>query len=80
MRPRGCPLRIDSVHEQITEVPDPRLIAAKDQAIAVYGPDHGHQAHHEDALHHDAQHVLLADQAAIEKGQPGRGHHQDQGR
>ena len=47
------------------------MMCLKTMIWAVYGPDQGHQAHHEDALHHDAQHILLADQAAIESADPG---------
>ena len=36
-------------------------------------------AHHGEALHHGAEDVLLADQAAVEERQSGAGHQQNQG-
>ena len=44
-------------------------IAAEAQRVAPEGPNDRHQAHQEHALHHHAQHVLLADQSAVEQGQ-----------
>ena len=35
--------------------------------------------HHGEALHHGGEHIFFAHQAAIEKRQPGAGHHQHQG-
>jgi len=51
---------------------------AKGQRITGDGPNDGHQAHHGEALHHGGQDVLLANQAAVEEGQAGSGHQQDQ--
>jgi hypothetical protein len=52
---------------------------AEGERIADDGPDDGDQAHHGKALHHGAEDVFLADQAAVEEGQAGAGHEQDQG-
>ena len=76
------PRRLDArCMKQVSESPDPAVpVAAEGQRVAVDGPDHAHQAHQEDALHHHAQHVLLAHQPAVEQGQSGAGHHQHQRR
>ena len=48
------------------------------QRIADDGPKNGDQAHHGEALHHGAEDVLFADQAAVEEGQTGSGHEQNE--
>ena len=52
---------------------------AEGERVADDGPDDGDQAHHGEALHHGAEDVLPADEAAIEEGETGSGHEQDEG-
>ena len=53
---------------------------AESQAVADERPEHRDHGHHGEALHHGAEHVFLAHQAAVEKRQSGPGHHQHQRR
>ena len=48
------------------------------QAVAADRPEQGDHRHHGEALHHGAEHVLLAHQAAVEQSQAGARHHQHQ--
>ena len=56
-----------------------RVAVAEGQRVADDGPENGDQAHHGEALHHGAEDVLAAHQAAVEERQAGAGHQQDQG-
>ena len=55
-----------------------RVAVPEGQRIADDRPDDGDQAHHGEALHHGAEDVLLAHQAAVEERQSGAGHQQHQ--
>ena len=68
-----------AAQEQVAEAADKGVAAAEGQRVADNGPENGDQAHHGEALHHGAEDVLLAHQAAIEESQSGAGHQQDQG-
>ena len=54
------------------------VAVAEGQRVADDGPENGDQAHHGEALHHGAEDVLPAHQAAVEKRQAGAGHQQHQ--
>ena len=60
-------------HVQIAD--DPADIAGEAERIADREPDHRGPAHGDEGLHHDGEHVLAADQPAVEEGQPGRHQH-----
>ena len=60
------------------EAADEPVAVAEGERVADDGPENGDQAHHGEALHHGAEDVLLAHQAAIEERQAGAGHQQDQ--
>ena len=81
---RRVGLRVPSSHdvpqEQVIRISQPAAAAAKGQGIAPKGPDDGHQPHQENALHHHAQHVLLADQTTVKQCQSGGRHEQHQHR
>jgi len=70
----------DAPEKEMFEASDEGVAMPEGQRIAADGPDHRHQTHHGEALHHGAKDVLLADQPTIEEGQAGAGHQQDQGR
>ena len=55
------------------------VAGAEGQRVADDGPEDGDQSHHGKALHHGSEDVLFADQAAVEQGQSGSGHEQDEG-
>jgi hypothetical protein len=69
----------DAAQEEVLKASDEGVAMAEGQRVADNGPENGDQAHHGEALHHGAQDVLLADQAAVEERQTGSGHQQDQG-
>jgi hypothetical protein len=70
----------DAAQEEVLEAADESVAVAEGQRVADDGPEDGDQAHHGEALHHGAEDVLFADQAAVEESQAGTGHQQDQGR
>ena len=80
MRLAFDPRRLDPTEQQEIKVSQPRAAAAERQRVPPERPNDRHQPHQKNALHHHAEHVLLADQAAVEQGQPGAGHHQHQRR
>jgi hypothetical protein len=52
---------------------------AETQAEADECPHHRNDAGHGKAMHHGAEDILFSNQAAVEQGQTGDGHHQDKG-
>ena len=70
----------DAAQKEVLEAADERVAVAEGQRIADDGPEDGDQAHHGEALHHGAEDVLLAHQAAVEERQAGAGHQQHQRR
>jgi hypothetical protein len=75
----GIGIEADAAQEGVLQSADEAVARAEGQRVADHGPENGDQAHHGEALHHGAEDVLAAHQAAIEKDQAGSGHHQDQG-
>ena len=69
----------DAAQEEVLEAADEPVAVTEGQRVADDGPEDGDQAHHGEALHHGAEDVLFADQAAVEEGQSGAGHEQDEG-
>ena len=70
----------DPVEEGLVEVADEAAgPARKAERVADGEPDHGRPAHRHEALDHDGQHVLAADQPAIEEGQARRHEHHQAG-
>ena len=69
-----------AVQEGIVQAADERVARPEGQRVAAHEPQHRDDGHHGEALHHGAQHVLLAHQAAVEQRQAGAGHHQHQQR
>ena len=69
----------DAVQEQVSKIADERRSLAKRQAVTHHAPNNRHQSHHDEALHHGGEHVLLAHQPAVKQRQTRSGHHQDQG-
>ena len=69
-----------AAEEEMLEAPDEAVAVPEGERITDDGPDDGDQAHHGEALHHGAEDVLPADQAAVEEREAGTGHQQDQGR
>jgi hypothetical protein len=65
-----------AAQEEVAQVADERVARGEHQAVAADRPQQGDDGHHGEALHHGAEHVLLAHQAAIEQSQAGAGHHQ----
>jgi hypothetical protein len=65
-----------AAQEQVAQVADERVARGEHQAIAADRPQEGDPGHHGKALHHGAEHVLLAYQTAIEQGQTGTRHHE----
>ena len=70
----------DAAQEEVLEAADEEIAVAEGQRIAGDGPEDGDQAHHGEALHHGAEDVFAAHQAAVEESQAGAGHEQDEGR
>ena len=67
------------ISDPFVEVLALRVFApAKGERITVDGPNHAIDAHEENALHHDAKHVLLAHQSAIKHGETRSRHEQYQ--
>ena len=69
----------DAAQEEVLKAADEAVAVAKGQRVADDGPENGDQAHHGEALHHGAEDVLAAHQAAVEERQAGAGHQQHQG-
>ena len=69
----------DSVEEEIIEAADEAVSVAEGEGITDQRPEDGDEAHHGKALHHGAEHVFSADEAAVEERQAGAGHEQDEG-
>jgi hypothetical protein len=69
-----------AAQEEVVEAADEGVAMAECEGVAGHRPQNGDQSHHGEALHHGAENVLAADQSAVEKGQAGTGHQQDQGR
>ena len=51
-------------------------VAGEGERVADEHPEHGHDAHRDEALQHDREEVLPSDQTAVEEGQA-RCHHHD---
>ena len=63
-----------------SRLPDPVRAAAEAQRVADEPPQDGRDAHRDEALDHDRQRVLAADEPAVEEGEPRRHeHHQARG-
>ena len=60
------------------ESADEEIAVAEGEGVAEDGPQDGNQAHHGEALHHGAENVFAANQAAVEEGKSGAGHEEHQ--
>ncbi len=69
----------DAAQEHVVQPADERVAVPEGQRIAGDGPQDGDQAHHGEALHHGAENVLFAYQAAVKQGQARPRHQQHQG-
>ena len=76
----GVRSRADAAQERIAETADEPVPRVKSEAVAHQAPHDRDDRHHREALHHRRQNVLLADQAAVEKGEAGACHQQDERR
>jgi len=74
----GVGIQTDAAQKGVLQATDDAIARAEGQRVANHGPENGDEAHHGEALHHGAEDVLAAHQAAIEEDQAGSGHHQDQ--
>jgi hypothetical protein len=70
--------RTHSAQEEVMESAYKARARTERQAVAHQSPQHGDNGHHGKALHHGGEHVLLANESAIEKGQSGTRHHENQ--
>jgi hypothetical protein len=52
----------------------------EDQAVTEKSPEHCHQRHEREALHHGGKDVLLSNQTCVEERQTRAGHHKNQRR
>ncbi len=68
----------DAAQEGVLEAADKHVAVAEGQRVADNGPENCDQAHHGEALHHGAENVFAAHQAAVEERQAGAGHQQHQ--
>ena len=68
----------DSTHEQPAKPAEERIAFGKRQAVAVDKPQHNNHRESDHDLHQHGQHVLAADQAAVEQCQTGNGHEDHQ--
>ncbi len=66
----------DAVQKQVAEIAEEGRAFAEREAVADDGPQHADDGHQDEAVHHGAEDVLAADQAAVEKRQARAGHHQ----
>jgi hypothetical protein len=64
----------------LREVADPGVAGAEREAVADQDPEHADDASGDEALHEDIEDVLGAHQAAVEQGEAGERHHQDERR
>ncbi len=76
----GVRLQPDALQEEVVETANEAMPLAKGQAVSDQGPQDGDHRHHGETLHHRAQNILLAHQAAIEQRQPRPRHEQHQRR
>src|ERR1043166_7955685 len=67
---------IDAAHERHVEVADHAPDVAREaERIAAHEPHHGRPTERDEALDHDREHVLAADEPAVEEREPGRHEH-----
>jgi hypothetical protein len=52
----------------------------EDQAVTEKGPEHCHERHEREALHHGGKNVLLSNQTSVKERQTRAGHHKNQRR
>ncbi len=70
----------DAVEEEVVEISDEAVAGAEGEAEADDAPEDGDDGHHGEALHHGGEDILAADEASVEEGEAGAGHHEDKGR
>ncbi len=82
-----CHVKVVGIHdvghafkEQMLKAANKSIAVPEGKRVSADGPDDGHQAHHGKALHHGAQDVLSAHQAAVEERQSRSCHQQDERR
>ena len=79
VRPGGR-RQVDAAQADIVEIADDAVpVAAEAERVAVQVPDDRGPAHGDEALDHDGQNVLAADQPAVEKGEARRHQHDQAG-
>ena len=69
---------VDSAQEGLAEAADEGAAAAEGERIAPADPDQDRRRGDPEHLAEDRQHVLGAHQAAVEEGEAGQDHHQDE--
>ena len=67
-------VRRDAFEEQLVQASDERVACCEGQGVAVEHPQDVNQRGHHKHLHQHRQHVLAADQAAVEQRQARNGH------
>ena len=77
---RVCEIGLGANADQkgVMQAADEAGARIESQAVAQQGPGDADDGHHGEALHHGAQHVFLAYEAAVEQRQARPGHHEDQ--
>jgi len=79
----GCVVGVggesDSAEKEVFKAADEEVSVAEGERITDDCPDDGDKTHHGKTLHHGAEDVLSADEAAIKEGEAGSGHEQDEG-
>src|ERR1019366_5194997 len=70
--------KADAAQEKMLKAADEGVAVAKGQRVTADSPNDGDQTHHGETLHHGAEDVLLAHEAAVEESESGAGHEQDQ--
>ncbi len=67
-----------ALHEEPVGAADEGVTGGEGERITVDAPEHREQREAHEHLHQDRQHVLRADQAAVEQSEAGHGHEQHQ--
>ena len=75
----GVGSECDTAEKEVLKAADKEVSVAEGERITDDCPDDSDQAHHGKTLHHGAEDVLSADKAAVEEGETGAGHEQDEG-
>ena len=74
----GVGVFANAVQEQVLQASDEGSAFGENEAVAGDRPDHCNDGHHDEAMHHGAEHILSPYKTSVKERETWTGHHENQ--